>query len=232
MNYSTFRNLWHEALSEAGLLFFPPWPSERIDLRDMSRSYKISIPMPDMDRVRPFHIVVTLSWRWDPLQSARTATTEEDLLVELLGQDGYYLVTERPWLRVDVTLSATLPLDAPLPMPQASTWQRWAKDVTRRMATLLPDELPGVDEANGEVLLFWRGDPVARLKCHPDGQLYLTGVELSAWQGIELLRQWDNPGRPHDDDTDLQLASFCEWLRASLQIWEDSLQHFGRNHKQ
>ena len=43
MNYSTFRNLWHKDLSEAGLLFFPPWPSERIDLRDMSRSYKIPI---------------------------------------------------------------------------------------------------------------------------------------------------------------------------------------------
>jgi hypothetical protein len=71
-----------------------------------------------------------LSWRWDALQTARTATREEDVLEELLGRDGYNLVTERPWLRVDVTLRATLPLDSPLPMPGAEAWRRWVAEAS------------------------------------------------------------------------------------------------------
>lgn len=39
MNYDQFRIVWHEALGEAGLLPFPPWPSEAVDLRWMSRTY-------------------------------------------------------------------------------------------------------------------------------------------------------------------------------------------------
>jgi hypothetical protein len=57
-----------------------------------------------------FYVTATLSWRWDAALSARSATAEEDLLVEILGRDGSYLVTEQPWLRVDVTLNATVPV--------------------------------------------------------------------------------------------------------------------------
>ena len=228
MNYDTFRTLLHEALSEAGLLPFPPWPSEKIDLRDMSRMYEIYIHMHDRRRAEPFHICLKLDWRWDALQSARTSTTEEDLLVQLFGEDGYDLDTERPWLRVDVTLSATLLMGEPLPMPENDAWQRWAGEMMQRMATLLPDEIPGAGGENATSLLFWRGDPVAQLECHPDGQLYLTGVELRAWQGINLPRQWDNPDRPPDGWSDAQLAGFADRLHQALQEWEDCLVHLHR----
>jgi hypothetical protein len=74
-----------------------------------------------------------------------------------------------------------------------------------------------------ETTLFWRGDPEAQLRCSPDGQLYLTGVELPSWQGIELPRQWDSPDRPQDDDTEEQLESLFECVRASLQVWAECL---------
>ena len=225
MNYNDFSAIWHEALSAAGLLPFPPRPTETIDVRGMSRKYSMIVLAHELRRARPFHVAAQLSWRWDALQSARTATTEEDLLIELLGQDAYDLVTQRPWLRVDVTLSATLPVDTPLPMPDAGSWQRWAREIEHRLAPLLPAELPDMQGGQGSDLLFWRSNPVARLQCGPDGQLYLTGVELPSWQGIELPRQWDNPDRPRDRGTEAQLASLCAWLRASLQVWEDCLQH-------
>jgi hypothetical protein len=106
MNYDQFRAFWHEALDEAKLLSFPPRPAETIDLGDMARTYRIFVERYRLQRAGPFHVTAELSWRWDALQTARTATREEDVLEELLDQDGYDLATERPWLRVDVTLRA------------------------------------------------------------------------------------------------------------------------------
>lgn len=57
---------------------------------------------------RAVHISAALEYRWDALQTARTATTEEDMLQELLGLDRTRKPrTEKPWLRVDVTLRAS-----------------------------------------------------------------------------------------------------------------------------
>jgi hypothetical protein len=224
MNYDQFRGIWHETLYAADLLQFPPRPTETVDLDWLSRGYKISVSLRSVQRAGPFHINAGLSWRWDAALTARSATTEEDLLVEVLGEDGYYLVTEQPWLRVDVTLRATLPMDSPLPMPDAGAWRRWSSEVATRLAQCLP--IIGMDEdAIEPATLSWRGEPTARLHCDPDGQLYLTGVELRAWQGIDLPRQWDNPDRPSDDWPDVQLADFAERLHQALQEWEDCLVH-------
>jgi hypothetical protein len=223
MNYDQFRTVWHEALGEAGLLPFAPWPSEAVDLRWMRRTYSIYVSLRGVQRAGPFGINAGLSWKWDAALAARSATTEEDHLIELLGQDGYYLVTEQPWLRVDVTLRAMLPMDSPLPMPDASAWRRWVAEVTTGLAPLLPICGMDEDEVVEVASLSWRGEPEARLHCDPDGQLYLTGVELSAWQGIGLPRQWDNPERPPDRRPDAQLADFARRLRRALQEWEDCL---------
>ena len=142
--------------------------------------------------------------------------------MELLGRDGYYLVTEQPWLRVDIILRATLPMDAPMSMPDAGVWRRWAAEVTTRPAPFLP--VGGGEVDQGEPALCWRGEPTARLQCDPDdGQLYLSGVELSAWQGIDLPRQWDNPDRQPDPWPEAQLAEFAERVRRVLQVWEECL---------
>ena len=101
---------------------FPP--TKTLDPGQMSRRYRVTARLGNAGRARPFHATATVSWAWDALQSARAATTEEDLLAELLGEEGRYDDTEQPWLRVDVTLSATLPWDSPLPLPKTTTWRR------------------------------------------------------------------------------------------------------------
>jgi len=145
-------------------------------------------------------------------------------LIEVLGQDGYYLVTQRPWPQVDVTLSATLPVDSPIPMPDSSVWRRWAAEVASRLSPFLPIE--SEEDNHGLVVLSSRSKPAARLRCDPNnGELYLTRVELSAWQGIDLPRQWDNPDREPDPWPEAQLADFAGRVREALLVWEDCLGH-------
>jgi hypothetical protein len=61
--------------------------------------------------------------------------------MELLGMEKRDVDTEQPWLRVDVTLSATQPLDSSLPLPAATVWRQWVADVTARLAPLCPPRL-------------------------------------------------------------------------------------------
>ena len=143
--------------------------------------------------------------------------------MELLGMEKWYLDTEQPWLRVDVTLSATLPLDSPLPLPGATIWRQWVADVTARLAALLPTEV-----GNGEqdrLVLSWRGEPESRARYTPDGELYLTGVKLSAWQGINLPRQWDDPRREWEERPGDQLVDFAHRVWEALGEWKRSLRH-------
>jgi hypothetical protein len=227
MDYDTFRTLWQEALARAELMAAPFWPTETIDVRRMDRTYRVSLSLHQVEQARPFYVTAGLSWRWDALLSARAATTEEDLLVELLGDDGYDQDTDRPWVRVDVTLHATLPADAPLPMPDADAWRRWIGTVMHEMESLLPPDLREEHTEGGEVPLFWQGNPRARLKCHPDGQLALSSVDLPSWRGIELPRQWDDPERVWNEPAGTDLEGFCGWVRDSLRVWAASLRHLG-----
>jgi hypothetical protein len=222
MNYDQFRTLFEEALSAAGLMSSLPRPQETLSLEWMSRAYKTIVVL-GAQQARPFYVTATLNWEWDAALAARSATTEEDLLTELLGQDGYYLVTERPWLRVDVTLNATLPRDAPLPMPDSGVWRRWTTEIVSRLASLLPTD--SEEDEGGLRILSWRGEPEARLECDSDGNLFLTGVYLSAWQGIELPRQWDNPDRESDPWPEEQLADFVDRVREALEEWEECLKY-------
>jgi hypothetical protein len=55
----------------------------------------------------------------------RTRSTEEGMLAELLGrEDASGVDTERPWLRVDIRLCASLVASGSLPMPNAATWAK------------------------------------------------------------------------------------------------------------
>jgi hypothetical protein len=82
------------------------------------------------------------------------------------------------------------------------------------------------EDDQGRPALCWCGELIAQLQCAPDtGRLYLTHVELLAWQGIDLPRQWDNPDRQPDSWPDVQLADFADRVRQALQMWEECLSY-------
>ncbi|MCQ3978131.1 MAG: hypothetical protein DPW09_32295 [Anaerolineae bacterium] len=222
MNYEQFRTVWHEALAKAGLMSVPPQkPSEVLDLEGFSRTYKINVGLGMAQPKTSFYVSATFDWCWDALQAARSITREEDVLTELMGREAYDLDTVPPWLRIGLTLRGGLPLDSPIPMPEPARWRRWAAEVIARLEPILPIE-SRMDDDN-LIVLSSRSEPVAQLRCDPDGRLFLTGVELSAWQSIDLPREWDNPDRPVDPDPDAQLFDFTERVRRALQAWEQCL---------
>jgi hypothetical protein len=130
----------------------------------MNRTYEVQVHFGSSQGIKPFNVTACLSWTWDALQSARTATVEEDVLMELLGMEKRYVNTEQPWLRVDVTLSATLPLDSPVPLPSATIWRKWVADVTARLVPLLPTEVGDAEQE--KLLLSWRGEPESQNALH------------------------------------------------------------------
>jgi hypothetical protein len=96
------------------------------------------------------------------------------------------------------------------------SWE-WDALSSARSETVEEDPLP---------VLSWRGEPGARLICQLDGGLALAAVELPAWQGIILPRQWDNPDRGWDDQApDEQLSDLFQRVARALQVWEASLHH-------
>ncbi|MBN1978014.1 MAG: hypothetical protein JW918_11500 [Anaerolineae bacterium] len=64
-----------------------------------------------------------------------------------------------------------------------------------------------LEDGPGLRVLSARDEPESRLRCDPDGGLYLTGVYLPAWQGIDLPRQWDNSDRELDGWPSTKTAS-------------------------
>lgn len=126
-----------------------------------------------------------------------------------------------PWLRIDVTLRGSLPYDSPIPLPAPARWRRWTAEVADRLGPLLPID-SDMDE-HGLRVLSSRSEPEAHLHCHPNGQLFLSQVELSAWQSIDLPRHWDDPERPVDPEPDEQLFDLADRVRQALQAWAHCL---------
>jgi hypothetical protein len=141
--------------------------------------------------------------------------------------------TERPWIRVDVTLRATTLWGKEVAMPGPSTWAAWAREAFARLESIEPIVPPEmVREGRGGRLeiLAWQGEPEAHVLCGREGVLRLRSVEVAAWQAIELARTWDDPRRTPDTGTEQQLGGLFARVRAALQAWveaTDYLRHVG-----
>lgn len=124
MNYQEFRNLWHNVLREARLqISYPLGPTEKIDLRSMTRSYELIIYGSSQPKSEPFHLTATIEWDWDATLSARSATTEEYMLMQIFGDFGIHTEDTVPSiLRMDVCLSAGVTYGSVYPMSAPVQW--------------------------------------------------------------------------------------------------------------
>ena len=233
MNYDEFKKTWIWALQESGLPIIGPEPvTESLDLRFMDRKVWSAVePLGRQDNP-PFHISAAFEYRWDALQSARTATTEEDFLSGVLGRDDARKVrTERPWLRVDVTLRASLPYGNAIPMPSPAAWSKWAREAIGRLERIepvVPEEVTRGGRGGRIAILAWQGEPQARVMIAPDGTLKLEEIKLRSWQAIELPRKWDDPSRQPDKPPGQQLVAMFARVKAALNAWMEVMDHLHR----
>ncbi len=226
MRHEEFARCWQAAFSGAGL---PTFHGERelVDVAAMERTYEVFVEPGVGQQTRPFFVTAKLSYRWDALQTARSQCNEEDLLRAVLGDD-HDVLTQRPWLRVDVVLGATLPYGEPLPMPSQERRARWIDETTgrlERVERLLPEETVAEDAHGRLAVLAWQGDPVIKARCDARGALLLEGVEVSAWQAINLPRIWDDPERDEDPPPDHELERMFSRVRGALYAWMEALDH-------
>jgi hypothetical protein len=218
MNYQQFRDLWHAALQSA-LPRIPHSiaPVESIDLDDMSRSYTLIFSGGLHPKCEPFYLTAAIEWNWDALLSARYATTEEDMLMEIFGDFGIYADdTVPPRLRMDVRLTAGVPDEVAYPLP-AAQWQDWVRQVSDELQSLLPT---GYEEDWG--VCAYSDEIQANVKVLKDGQLGLESMTFKAWQTIKLPRQWDHPEKSDPDPEDA-LFDFAGRISRALTVLENSL---------
>lgn len=228
MNFDEFRSAWLHALRRAGFNTLLS-TEETLDVNRMCRTFLTHVEPVGGQDASPFHVAARLLWVWDALQSARTDTTEEDMLTSLLGRKrSEDLDTEPAWLRVDVSLHAQTPYNGPIFMPPADRWRQWSQEVTTRLSRIEPlvPSPPCQPDENGDLeILAWMGSPTAKLVVDEEGDRWLEGLEMNGMQILTPPRHWDAHDRI-DDDPDEQLDAMFTRIRAALQAWVEALDHF------
>lgn len=229
VDYDEFKAAFMFALRESGLPMIGLTPEEVLGLRSADRTFTVGVEPIDRDIGRPFHVAASISFHWDALQTARTATCEEDLMVELLGRDDAEgIETERPWLRVDIKLRAGLEWGKGIPMPPAATWAKWSREALGRLENIEPlvsDDVAREDDLGNHAVLAWQGDPEVKASCNAIGELRLEAISVSAFQGIDLPRKWNNSDHEPDEDPHEQLTAMFERVRAALYAWGEVMDH-------
>ena len=228
MNYDEFKELWTWALRESGLPIGGVTPiEETLDLGSTDRHCKSFVNTHDLGAT--FHVSAALGFRWDALQTARTRHTEEDAVRQLFGVDREkYPRTEASWLRVDVTLNANTEWGKEIPLPSAEALKNWTRETIARLENiepLLPIEQVRENRTGNLEILAFRSEPELNVVCKPDGSLVLRGVEVAAWQAVNVPRKWDDSSRKPDKGPHDQLAALFRRLKASLHGWREALDH-------
>ena len=232
MNYDEFKTAFIASLKDSGLPIISVAPvEEMLNLRSMDRTCTVYVEPVGRQIGGPFRVTGSISWRWGTLQTARTATTEEDLLTELLGSDeGGEIDTERPRLRVDIQLRAGLPYGKSIPLPDARVWAKWSREALGRLENIerLVTEDVTRETPDGRIaILAWQGDPEVKLACNPNGELRLEAISVRAFQGIDLPRHWDDPERETDEGPYEELTAMFQRLKAALYAWGEVMDHLG-----
>jgi hypothetical protein len=222
MHYEAFRDAWESALRAARLIVSHERAEESLLVGSMARRHALRLGVFHDQPADPFTGSVEVSFRWSPALSARTETSEADLLTELVGRDAATaLETDRPWLRMDITFAGKLAWGKPLLLAGPATWRTWAAHVADRVDPLLP-ALDEEDLGREGVIDSWLGEPEAQVRVGPGGELWLLGVQFEGWQAIELPRQGDRDGEL-DPGPEAQLEALAARLRVALDAWKKSL---------
>jgi hypothetical protein len=229
MNHESFRDAFEAVLRRSRLAVFGVRGEELLDLHNLDRVHRIAVEPIGGQDAEPFLVTASLSWRWIALQTARTNTTEEDVVTEMIGRDGGVgILTEKPWIRVDIALKATLPYGKPMAMPGPAAMRQWFHETMTRLEqieVLTPKEQIREEKVQLTVLAWQQAEPRVYALCQPSGDLMLDAVELGAWQAVAVPRVLDDPDHEPDAGPEEELAAMFGRTRAALVAWMQALDH-------
>ncbi len=228
MRYDEFRNRLESALSDARLLFHNGnHPVETVELANMNRRWKIYLYPPAVQSTEPFSTSAKVAFDWNPLNSARADTCEEDLLRELLGRRQRPIRTERRWTRVDLSLYAGLVYGSTAPVPDAEVFGSWIALVRKKFDDLFTE----VKQRRQEVVAVTGGcgEIEVETRCSAQGALTLKGVSISGFRIIRIPRVWDDPDRREaEKDLGADLVRLAKLFRSASDEWASRIAELAR----
>jgi hypothetical protein len=220
MRYEEFRDRWQAALRAAGVLSFQDRAQETIDVGTTSRRWKIRT-LPHTQE--PFTVSAAIEFHWDPLESARSYTTEEDLLTALLGRRRERL-TQRRQLRVDIKLHATLPYGTTAPLPAWDLWLPWVGALDERLGIAL-----AAKRRPTRAYPFWRGDLQLEGEASVKGEFELQAMSVAAFEMVVIPRIWDDSRRRENEGfRDKEIDRVAKRFGAALKAWTASVRQLGK----
>jgi hypothetical protein len=219
VRYEQFRDRLEHSLREAGIPVSHLARNETIGLAAPSRVYELIVGMEARQSAHPFHVTARLAFCWDPIQAARSYTTEEDLLTELFGRKRQVSETATRWQRLDITFRAKLPWGSRFVAPPDRAWRDWRTLVRDMLVDLVPTEA-GEDEEGRPIAAGWRGEIEVQQTCSPDGNLLFDGLEVATWQAVNLPRATDDR-QERDDDLSRQMDQLSRRFGVAFTRWMD-----------
>jgi len=223
MRYDQFRAAWASAQRSARLRPMGLEPRETLDQRSLSRTYAVGFEGP---RAEPFHVGAQVSWDWDALLTARSATNEEDMLTELFGRSttGRGRKMTPPSVRVDVAFRASLEWGKSVVLPSQDAWEGWCLQTVDELHGLWTAPLNKKRKARAEPLVTcWAGEPTAQVEVQADGRLLLSSLELLAWRFVEFPPTRDGHDAEGLPEPERALTTLLERVGKGLDVWTAAL---------
>jgi hypothetical protein len=94
MRYNEFQDQLKIALQNVGLLGQSIGNAiEPVDLHSIGRRWKVYVLGGSASGTEPFDVTAKIAFNWNPFDTARSYTREEDLLTELLGRTKHLFKT-------------------------------------------------------------------------------------------------------------------------------------------
>jgi len=223
VRYAEFRNQLEDALHEAGLFFHgTDRRVEAIELGDSVRSWNVHVWRAALRSADPFHVSAAIGFEWSPADAARAYTCEEDLLTELIGRRKRPTRTERRWIRIDLSLHASLPYGSTTPVPESHVFGAWTASVVEKADATFTE----MEEKQGRIVavLGGHGNVEVHAHCKPDGVVSLKALAIAGFRMVRVPRVWDDPARRDaEKDPCDELHRLARRFKSAFDEWTTSV---------
>lgn len=231
MNYDDFRAAFLGALKRSHIPTIGSAPSEEtLDLRTMTRELVVNLEPIEREIGTPFHVTAKVSFQWDALHTARSVTSEADMIRQVVVPNGQDIEAAPPLLRVGIRLRASLMADSSIAMPTADRWKSWHEAARARLVeieSLVSDAV--ARDPNDELITLqewaiWPGWPEIGVSWVPEpGEVRLNSLEVSGSQGIEFPRGPSDAAQELALLLDAVLATLFLRVEKALHAWGEIL---------